>query len=200
MKSTKFLNLGIVFIIVFPSWITAQQNTTIYLRPVDSANISGTVPDSDFNAESVIEPRILLRFDLSEIPYAKRVIYSELTIGEIPLPDDFQNFGLILSPIQKPWNGDDVDWDQCGFDSDWNQPGGDWDDLEIAYSAVGSGLRRPPFFNVTSVVRDWVSGASEKPNYGFLLMVTEDTPNTDALIQILDVRRLDPLLKVEFAE
>ena len=50
-------------------------------------------------------------------------------------------------------------------------------------------MKRPPFFNMTSFVREWYQGTSDTPNYGFIIMPVQGTPNTDQLVGILDVTR-----------
>lgn len=189
-----------VTVFVWAAAAMGQPSTTIELYPVDAATINGTMPGNDAEAEGTVEPRVLLRFDLSEIPAGMRVEYAELTIGEVTLPSGVEYVGFVLAPVLEPWNGDGVSWDQTGPGAEWNEPGGDWDQEDFTYGAAGVALRSPPFFNVTTLVRDWVSGTSDVANYGFLLMPVEGTPNTDALVGILDAAKLTPVLSVQYGK
>ncbi|MBN1425183.1 DNRLRE domain-containing protein [Candidatus Fermentibacteria bacterium] len=189
-----------VAVFVWTAVALAQPSTTIELYPADAATINGTVPGNDADAETTVEPRVLLRFDLSQIPGGMQVEYAELIVGEVTLPPGIEYVGFVVAPVLEPWNGDDVSWDQTGAGAEWNDPGGDWDREDFTYGAAGVALRRPPFFNVTTLVRDWVSGTSDVANYGFLLMPVEGTPNTDALVGILDATQLRPVLTVQYGK
>jgi hypothetical protein len=175
----------------------STQAGTAELEVVDAATIIGSPEDP--GAENMVEPRVLIRFDLNAIPVGAHIDYAELTVGDVMLPDELPHVGLIATAVLTEWNGNDISWDQPSEGSEWNQPGGDWDDLEFVYGAVGVGLMRPPFFDVTTIVRNWLPNEGALPNYGLMLLVVGDL-NTNALIGIIDHTRLRPVLRVTYSE
>lgn len=147
----------VLIVMLFP---VSTEAGIIELEVVDAATIIGTPEDP--GAENMVEPRVLIRFDLNAIPLCAHTDYAELTVGDVMVPDELPYVGLIASAVLTEWNGNDISWDQPSEGSEWNQPGGDWDDVELAYAAVGVGLTRPPFFDVTTIVG---TGCPTKAHY-----------------------------------
>lgn len=199
MKARIISVIFLFLVTVLTSKSYPQQTYTIELIPTDEATINGISPGADMEQEGQMEPRILLKFDLDQIPPGMRIEYAELLLGDIALPGNIKRVGFTVAPVLQNWDGDDVSWDQTGEGADWSEQGGMWDEIDFTYGVAGDGMKRPPFFNVTSFIRDWYDGTSETPNYGFMIKPIQGTENTDQLVDILDVRRLEPVLLIEYA-
>jgi|GEM_PF-5489020 len=199
MKARIVITVSLGLMMVLANNSFTQQTYTVELIPTDEATINGISPGADMEQEGQMEPRILLKFDLNQIPQGMRIEYAELLLGDISLPGDIKRVGFTVAPVLQNWDGDDVSWDQTGEGADWSEQGGIWDEIDFVYGVVGDGMKNPPFFNVTSFIRDWYDGTSETPNYGFMIMPVQGTENTDQLVGILDVRRLEPVLLIEYA-
>jgi hypothetical protein len=101
--------------------------------------------------------RLLVRFDLSQIPESSRVCFAQLFAPIQPI----DSFDLDVRRVTTPWARGHVTWTRP-----WHNPGGDFDTVMPGLFSYRYGFHRGITVDITPTVQWWVNGAS---NCGLLL-------------------------------
>ncbi|MBN1921475.1 MAG: protein kinase [Anaerolineae bacterium] len=116
--------------------------------------------------------RVLLRFDLSELPPDEKVLTATLTLQVTLWGEESFPGAAVLYRVLTPW-----DAATANYNFPWMQPGlaagVDYDATPLAIQPLGA--KGPLHFEVTQAVRDWQNGAWA--NEGFVIMMSEDSHN-----------------------
>lgn len=106
------------------------------------------------NPENTAEVRSLLRFELPEDLIGAEI---ELAIvqfrASVAAADGADVLGLNAFPVSTNWSEDSAEWD-----GEWTTPGGDYDESLHAVWMVDTGPNAVVRFDVTRMVRAWVTG------------------------------------------
>jgi hypothetical protein len=169
--------------------ITLYQHPSAYLRLQPGAEESKDTyiyqwwPDANYGAsktlvvahQSASIRHTLLQFALERIPSG-----SNVTSATLELYSNTSSWGsttLNVYRITSSWeegeeiakSGPGANWFKSDTSIDWSTPGGDYDPQSIA-SATTPGGPGWVSWDITSLVKDWVSG--QIPNHGLLLAPT----------------------------
>ncbi len=116
--------------------------------------------------------RVLLRFDLAEIPPAAHVVTATLTLQVELWGDERFPGAAVLYRMLTPW-----DPATASYDNPWMQPGlsagVDYDSTPLAIQPLEA--TGPLRFDVTQAVREWQTGTWA--NEGFVIMMSADSHN-----------------------
>jgi serine/threonine protein kinase len=116
--------------------------------------------------------RVLLRFDLAELPAAARVTSATLTIQVELWGDQSLPGAAVAYRILTPWEAS-----TATYNAPWTTPGMA---AGIDYDATPLDMAPPPdagfmTFDVTAAVTRWVEQG--EPNHGFAIMMSADSHN-----------------------
>ena len=145
--------------------------------------------------------RVLLRFDLNDIPTGATVTAATMSTWKIA-----SNAATTVSAyrVTRDWvegtagcfNG--ATWYTAANGVNWTAQGGDYDPALVASRTVAAG-EGPSWHNydVKSVVQQWVSGA--KPNLGLLLRVSDESRTVQNNLEYAASDWADPSLRPKLA-
>lgn len=124
--------------------------------------------------------RGLLQFDVASVPTGERIRSATLSVYAT---EALRGSGVVnVHRVTGPWaegsgvntcTNDGATWTQTGLGTSWGSPGGDLDPSAVASLTRSAG--EPPkwdSFDVTALVRGWVSG--RVPNYGLALKLQNE--------------------------
>lgn len=162
---------------------------TILIKPWQAATIAG---ETDGSADA----RILLQFDLSEIPTGLIIESARLRLSEPGgLPWEMPSVPVKAAALTHQWNADDVSWDGPSSGDDWQAPGGDWDPQFTSYRVVVKQARAASSIDLLRLVSEWYGGGLA--NNGLMLLLPEPGEAADMVPQFA-AEDLDPVLTVEW--
>ena len=164
------------------SWLNSSERVfPVYIDPTIA--ISGDGKDSyikedkvdtnygtggDLISKSQInnkENRVLLLFNLSEIPF--NVTITNATLELYYNYDSGQDVNLSLYRLTRQWTETGVTWNTYDGTNSWTTAGGDYDSTLHARTLIDSVLSWKSWL-ITSLVQDLVDKVYE--NYGFILL------------------------------
>lgn len=122
-------------------------------------------------APDTSETRVLIRFDLPELPEEQRVYYADIQFHVEDL-EPYQEFELY--ELANDWDARNVSWDGA-----WDAPGGDVRGKRIGSWITDERTGNLMKFVVTGSVARFMSGRDA--NNGFLIMTTGEDPQRLAL-------------------
>ncbi|MDX9953865.1 MAG: protein kinase [Anaerolineae bacterium] len=159
----------------------ASPEVLMFSGPAQTADtwLDPDVPDSVWGQADLVHlqgpltpDRVLLRFDLSELPPDARVLTATLTLQVTLWGEESFPGAAVLYRVLTPW-----DAATASYNSPWMQPGlaagVDYDATPLAIQPLEP--KGPLHFEVTQTVRDWQNGAWA--NEGFVIMMSEDSHN-----------------------
>ncbi len=149
------------------------------------------------NSESNKEYRVLLQFDVSDLPISAKVISATL---ELYL-DSSQGSSdqVLIHRITDEWLEDEVTWieKRSGFFQNWSQQGGDYaSHLSGSFTADAKGWKSA---EITKLVQGWVGAPTE--NHGMILLSTPSSGNKEKKFISSDNNQtaLHPKLTITYA-
>jgi len=179
-----------------PEYSTKPPDYVAYLGCSDTV-IDAGAPVDNLGAEPLLEVRgganerrVLLRFDVSEVPAATSVGQALLWLHVMPgsqgngvevcrINQAWQEGGGVTSPINgctgRMASADEATWRRTGRDgAEWNVPGGGAGEAAAVMDCGGAGPEGGwVSCDITGVVQDWI--AHPEANHGLLLKAaTED--------------------------
>ncbi|OQA14416.1 MAG: Serine/threonine-protein kinase PrkC [Chloroflexi bacterium ADurb.Bin360] len=159
----------------------ASPEVLVFSGPAQTADtwLDPDVPDSVWGQADLVHlqgpltpDRVLLRFDLSELPPDAKVLTATLTLQVTLWGEESFPGAAVLYRVLTPW-----DSATASYNSPWMQPGlaagVDYDATPLAIQPLKP--KGPLHFEVTQTVRDWQHGAWA--NEGFVIMMSEDSHN-----------------------
>ncbi len=159
----------------------ASPEVLVFSGPAQTADtwLDPDVPDSVWGQADLVHlqgpltpDRVLLRFDLSELPPDAKVLTATLTLQVTLWGEESFPGAAVLYRVLTPW-----DPATASYNSPWMQPGlaagVDYDATPLAIQPLKP--KGPLHFEVTQTVRDWQHGAWA--NEGFVIMMSEDSHN-----------------------
>lgn len=114
--------------------------------------------------------RVIVRFDLTGIPPNATLLSAISGIYEESIRNNDQV--ITLCRLRESWSELASSWNRRDGIHSWAIPGGTFDDEPlVSFYPISVGFRT---FDVTSVVRDWLSGTCDNNGFIILAKVMED--------------------------
>lgn len=122
------------------------------------------------NPENIKDSRVLLYFDISEMPLGEETFIDFATLNiKAKVSGDITGTIEVL-PVLTEWNTrGDLTWS-----NPWTKPGGDYGDQVKAgrYSLKSEYNEKEISIDISEIVRDWISGLTN--NNGIIVKLAED--------------------------
>jgi hypothetical protein len=162
---------------------------TMEFEPVEVACISG-------QTGTVADSRILLAFDLTDLPDSAEIRSARLRVtDQAGIVWNAPFVPVLAGALTKAWDASTASWYNASGSQAWDSPGGDWDPALTAYRVIVKAARAPSELVLTDIVAKWISGAI--PNYGLIVMMPDPDELAD-VVPYFNSQFLKPVLTVRY--
>lgn len=139
---------------------------------IDEANPTGNHDDGDtlrVSGTASASRVALLEFDLSNLPAGAEIRSARLSLHH--KNGSGAAVAVDAHRVTEDWRESSATWQRRMTWVDWDTAGGDYDPTAVATTVVGPGTLERHEWDLTPLVRDWVSGAAA--NEGVLLRTAQ---------------------------
>jgi hypothetical protein len=145
--------------------------------------------------DGIYDARVLLSFDLSDLPANAQVSYAGLRLfDETDLPWEAPHVPVTVAALTTDWDTS-ASWDGPSSGESWDNDGGDWHSALTSYRVLVLDPGAPAKFLMTEIVQQWVG--SEIPNYGIIAWI-EEVADLQDIVQYFNAQTLKPSLQVRY--
>ena len=178
---------GLLLIFALP--LTAFSAETICLFPTDMAAIFGNT------AAGEREARLLVDFDLSQIPAGASIRRATLRFDGVEVPSELGLICLYAAEVTTDWDSDNATWYSPDENSDWENVGGDWTYDFGDYNCLSFDSEAGVWLNLTSMI----IRKQQKPNeFKGLILFPVNVSEGSINLQLEVVGQLKLYLEIEY--
>ncbi|MEM7585936.1 MAG: DNRLRE domain-containing protein, partial [Acidobacteriota bacterium] len=183
----------------FDLQLTATADT--YIDSDDEDDNKGDKDDLKLEADEDDQQRVLLRFDLCDVPAGATVISATLRLY-VSDEDDGEDLVVGVHRLTRGWaegDGDDdygADWEHHDDPGSWDSQGGDYDPVAFGWFTPDDDGE---YYDVdlTQLVQLWADGTYA--NEGVILVAEGDDDEGEARIGSRENPGREPLLEIRYA-